>query len=91
MSTKDIEEYRAAVQACVMAAQILSMHDIPGMLNAIERAHALGPVVDPTLWKQKCQAMEEDREMLEAALPLVRIAKKLAAAREQAHAARCGA
>lgn len=91
MSTRDIEEYRSAVQACVMAARMLSMHDIPGMLTAIERAHALGPVVDPTLWKQKCQAMEEDKEMLEAALPLLRIAKKLAAARERVQAAESGA
>jgi hypothetical protein len=73
----NVEEYRAAVQACVLAASILAPYDVPRLLRAIDHADAVGPILNPTLWIQKQGAMGEDREVLEAALPLWRLTKKL--------------
>jgi len=72
-------EYQAAVLAAVLCAGILSEHDIPSLLAAIDSAESLGPLLDPTLWREKHQAMQEDREVLRAALPLWELAKKLEA------------
>jgi hypothetical protein len=66
----DKDEYRAAVTASAIAASLLSQHDIPALLAAIARADAAGPFIDPTLWREKHQAMTEDKRILEAALPL---------------------
>jgi hypothetical protein len=59
-----------------MAAKLLTYIDIPQMLADIERADTLGPLLDPTLWMNKSEAMNQDRELLKAALPLWKLAKK---------------
>lgn len=65
-----VNEYQAAVLAAKLCANLLATHDIPGFLKAIERSHAIGPMLDPTLYRAKVKAMEEDKELLEAALKL---------------------
>ncbi len=82
-----IAEYREAVHACTLVASLLRAHDLPAMLEAIDRAHAVGPIVDPTLYRAKVGAMLEDREVLAAALPLWRIGEKLEDLRQAAAAA----
>ena len=72
-----IEEYQSAVQASVLCSRMLSQYDIPQLLRDIEHADAVGGLFNPSLWIQKRIAMYEDREALEAALPLWRLAKKL--------------
>lgn len=72
-----VEEYRAAVRACVITVALLKQHDLPALLKAIDTADAVGPFLDPTLWRDKHEKMTEDRELLEAALPLWRMAEKL--------------
>ena len=67
----NIERYQAAVRACAEAVRIVCQHDIQGLLDAIERAEAVGPFVDPTLYREKAGAMEQDRELFRAALQLV--------------------
>jgi hypothetical protein len=64
------ERYQAALKACAEACRIVSQHDIRGLIEAIDHAHAVGPIVDPTLYRDKAEAMEQDRELLQAALPL---------------------
>ena len=70
-----VGQYQAAVIACAMARQLLQTHDLEGILRAIGDAHALGPVLDPTLYRDRAKAMEEDRALLEAALPLARLGR----------------
>lgn len=82
--TTEVGEYRAAVMACVIAAKMLAQHDLPKLLEAIAHADSVGPLLDPTLWMQKSQAMTEDKGMLQAALPLHALGKKLAAMRPEA-------
>jgi len=66
----EIETYRQAVLAAMHAGRMLRQYDIPGIVAAIDKANALGPFLDPTLWMQKQEAMSEDKALLEAALPL---------------------
>lgn len=65
-------EYRAAVMACAMARQLLQVHDLEGILQEIASAEVTGPMLDPTLYRDKSKAMAEDRALIEAALPLAR-------------------
>lgn len=66
-----IEEYRQAVMTAALCRQLLAQHDLPVLLRAIESADAFGPILDPTFYREKAGAMEEDRRMLEAALRFV--------------------
>lgn len=67
-----VEEYQSAVVAAKLCANMLAGHDITKLLNAIERADAVGPMLDPTLYRDKQKAMHEDKELLQAALKLAR-------------------
>lgn len=67
MNDADVILYRSAVATAQLCAQLLSQHDLPQLLRDIERADAIGPILDPTLWRDKNKAMEEDKELLEAA------------------------
>lgn len=66
----EVDRYRAAVLACMAAREVLREHDLPKLLREIERSHTTGPILDPTLYRQKAKAMDEDRELLRAALVL---------------------
>jgi len=77
-------DYQAAVLSVVMAARMLLQHDLDAVLAAIDRAGAIGPLLDPTLYREKGQAMQEDRELLMAAKPLWDIGKKLTSLRSRA-------
>lgn len=72
-----IQEYQAAVTTCASAGSMISLFDLPGILNAIERAHAVGPIVDPTLYREKMGAMQLDAELVKAALPLWKHVRKM--------------
>ena len=62
-----IEEYQSARYACEMAQNFLKQHDFKKLIADINTADAIGPMVDPTLWMQKGQAMLEDKEVFAAA------------------------
>lgn len=72
-----IAEYQAAVRATALVASMLVQYDLPELLAAIGRAEAVGPILDPTLYREKARAMDEDKALLEAALPLWQMGKKL--------------
>lgn len=76
----DVETYQQAVQSCALAAAIVRQYDVPALLRAIERAHAVGPILDPTLYRDKAGAMDRDRQLLEAAMPLWKLAASQAPA-----------
>lgn len=73
----EIEDYHSALLACITAAKVLQQHDLAKRLRDISTADTLGPMVDPTLWRDKHKAMYEDREVLEAALPLWKLGQRL--------------
>jgi hypothetical protein len=72
-----VEEYQRGVTAVAFAMRLIGGQDIPKLLEAIEQAHALGPVLDPTLYRDKVQAMGEDKRILEAGLPLWKLCNEL--------------
>lgn len=75
----DPRELRHRQQLIMVAtsASILADLDIPGMIADIARAEALGPLLDAKAWKDRHAQMEQDKEMLTAALPLWRFGQKL--------------
>lgn len=64
----DVEFYKSARMACEIAKSLLEQHDFSTLIAAIDRADSIGPVLDPTLWREKHRAMLEDREVFAAAL-----------------------
>ena len=79
-STDPAEVYQHAVLAAAMCARLLAQYDIAELLRAIDRADALGPLLDPTLFMQKREAMGQDRELLEAAAGLAALGRRLGVA-----------
>jgi hypothetical protein len=78
MTTSHLQdEYRSAILACAMAVRILSVHDLQKMLNAISSSEGIGPILHPALYREKAKAMEEDKQLLRAALPLWEMAKRM--------------
>lgn len=61
------EEYISARLACEMVKDLLKQHNFSELLSAIDRADTLGPMLDPTLWRDKRQVMMEDRKVFEVA------------------------
>lgn len=72
-----VEAYRTALMLCIAAARLIGQFDIPKLLADIDHADSIGPILDPTLWRDKHEAMHEDREVFRAALPLYKLAAQL--------------
>lgn len=55
------------------------VHNIPvkEMLEDISKAEVMGPLLDPTLWISNRQKMAEDKSVLEALLPVWKIAETI--------------
>lgn len=66
----DVDTYQQAVIIVEGARRVLAELEIPALLRAIEHAESFGPIFDPTLYREKSQAMAEDKALLKAALPL---------------------
>lgn len=82
--SKEEKDYADAMQAALGAGFMLSLHDYDALLDACEHADAMAPLLDPTLWIKKRQAMYADMEVLKAAAPLANlIRKRMAAAAEK--------
>jgi hypothetical protein len=60
------ENYPATLAGLWAMAQLLEEAPLPEMLAAAERADSIGPLVDPTLYREKGRALAEDIEMLDA-------------------------
>lgn len=64
------QQWHDAVLAAASCAAVLHAHDIPELLQAAARVHAVGPILDPTLYRERSAAMDQDAALLLAALPL---------------------
>ncbi len=82
-----VADYQATVGMLYAWANVLAHVDLPGLLRDIARAEAVGPIVDPTLYREKGKALREDRAILEAASRLRDIGIRLQdrAAPERTH------
>jgi hypothetical protein len=73
------EAYETALHMASNAIALIDLVPVPDILNAMERADAVGPILDPTLYRAKAAAMAQDREIMEALLPAWRLAQKIKA------------
>lgn len=73
----DPQDYACTLRTAHLAMRLLSQWDVPAVLRAQEQAHAVGPILDPTLYRQRAEALRQDQEILRATLPLWRLARKL--------------
>ena len=77
------EEYQLAVIACGQCAGLLAAHDIRGLIEAINRAESVGPILDPTAYIRNGDKMLQDKELLGAALPLIKWYEKVKKMQEE--------
>lgn len=80
-----VDAYQQARMACEIAKRLLEEHDFDGLLDAISRADSVGAILDPTLYREKIDAMLEDRKVFEAAR---RFLKTWPAEEPESHGAR---
>jgi hypothetical protein len=71
------EEWRDQLLTVIAAGTLLSTVDVPGMIARMGLADALGPMLDPTLYRDRAKAMDQDRDLLNAALPFWRLLEKI--------------
>ena len=67
--------HRSTLQQCGLCASLLNEEAIREALHFTERCHALGPVLDPTSYRNGMQNLEDQRGLLDAALPLAKWAE----------------
>lgn len=63
----DKEEYRNLLRSCydlAIMANALDLGKLNEAVNMADRAEAIGPIVDPTLHKEKGKALSEDIKLL---------------------------
>lgn len=71
------EFYKDDLIKIALFASLIREIDVPGHLEAIRRADAFGPILDPTAYKQNAKKMHQDRELFEAAVPLWGLADRI--------------
>jgi hypothetical protein len=75
-------EYQMTQDRIIIAASMVEGLDIVGFLKAINRAQALGPLVDPTLFMQAGKKLGQIKRMAEGALQFQEAAQGVAEERE---------
>lgn len=51
-------------QAYLLASMLVSMEDLGGAIKAADHAEAVGPLIDPTLYRAKGKALSEDLRVM---------------------------
>lgn len=74
--------HRSTVETVVAAARLLLMAELEEAIDAGERALAVGPIADATLFRERHTALEEDMQLLRKALPLWQWARDVRAKAE---------
>lgn len=64
------EEFVYTQELLLAQARLIAALDLEELLNAIDRAEAVGPVLNPTLYKQGAEKMQAIRRVAEAALKI---------------------
>lgn len=62
----DKEKYQGHLITLWGMANVIKKIPVKEMLNAINRTQTIGPFVDPTLYLNKQNALQEDKEMIAA-------------------------
>ncbi len=70
-------EYQSLLKYLAQTAVLLTEMPIDELLLGIEKAEAVGPMLDPSLYREKSAAMAQDKKLLQAAKSLMVIGKEL--------------
>jgi hypothetical protein len=65
------DEYDAAQRALSVACGLLRGHDWVAFRNSLDRAEAIGPVLDPSLYRAAMGRLPGLREMAQSAMALL--------------------
>lgn len=74
MSGDEYKTYLSVVSNC---ARSLALVPVREMLDVIELSEAIGKILNPTLYHANADAMAEDKNVLMAALSLLRIGETI--------------
>ena len=70
------EDYIMTQQHVVLLARIAAQLDIQGFLSRIDLAETVGPILDPTLFRDAMNGLGNIKALARAARPLVEEAKR---------------
>lgn len=73
-------DYVAELQRIQMCLPLLAMVDLDRIEKTIQDVDTLGPILDPTAYMRGRKNVDPQIELVRAAAPLIRLAKKWAAA-----------
>jgi len=76
-------EYLGTLRVVRQCALMLSQVPIPEAIQTAERADAIGPILDPTLYRTKHAVLQVDIEFMRASLELRKLGLKLFAQLEE--------
>lgn len=71
MGDLDADTWQRAVIASTLAAELLKGHALADLIAAGERSQAIGPLLEPSLWRAKNEALAQDLVVLRAAQTFV--------------------
>lgn len=72
-------EYKTAMTRMGLVARAVENEPIEEMLRTLERADAVGPVLDPTAYRKGMKHLQDQRELLTALLEVQKVVRKLKA------------
>lgn len=71
------EEYIATQQQLILAAQVINQLDLGSFLDRIGAAHAMGPILDPTLYRKGVAKMSLVERLAKAASEFQKVTKEV--------------
>jgi hypothetical protein len=85
-----IQQHHLMLTMLANAAATVAIFDLQQVLRQMETADAFGHMLDPTLYRNNVQKMREDQQLVEAAFPLWKWAKRAEAEFIKSHTAGSG-
>ena len=71
------EEYTATQHQLMVMAKIINQMDLTKFLERIETTHAVGPILDPTLYRNAASKMSLVQRVAEEALKFQKVTKEV--------------
>lgn len=70
------ETYLFTQQQILLIATLARRLDVSAFLDRITRAHTMGPILDPTLYRTAARGMGQIEELARALQPFAKLAKQ---------------
>lgn len=73
---RTVEQYRSNVSELIATALHFESLDLDAMLETVERADAIGPILDPTAWRAGVDNLSPQRDILRAAIAFRNVVRR---------------